>query len=96
MSKVLAIARVNLLRFLRDRSTVFFVFVLPIGIVMLIGAQFGGDFSPQLGLANGGGTVADDIVARLEAEGSIKLVQYESEEDLLIAVERGQLSAGGP
>lgn len=94
MSKVLAIARVNLLRFLRDRSTVFFVFVLPIGIVMLIGAQFGGDFSPQLGLANGGGTVADDIVARLEAEDSIKVVQYESEEELLIAVERGQLSAG--
>ncbi len=94
MSKVLAIARVNLIRFLRDRSTVFFVFVLPLGIVVLIGAQFGGDFSPQLGIASGAGAVAEDIVARLEAEGSITLVEYKTEQDLLLAVERGRLSAG--
>ena len=35
--KVLAIAATNLRRFLRDRSNVFVVFVLPLEIVLLIG-----------------------------------------------------------
>ncbi len=94
MKKVLAIARVALLRFLRDRSTVFFVFVLPIGIVMLIGAQFGGDFSPRLGVAAGDGPVATDIATRLKAEDSITVIEFETEDELLLAVERGNVSAG--
>ncbi len=94
MRKVLAIARVALLRFLRDRSTVFFVFVLPIGIVMLIGAQFGGDFSPRLGVTASDEPVAADITARLKAEDSITVVEFDTEDELLLAVERGNLSAG--
>jgi ABC-2 type transport system permease protein len=39
---VLAIAGVELRRFLKDRSNIFFVFVLPIVLVLLIGSQFGG------------------------------------------------------
>jgi ABC-2 type transport system permease protein len=37
----LVIAGLELRRFLRDRSNIFFVFVLPIVLVLLIGAQFG-------------------------------------------------------
>ncbi len=41
MTAVVAIARVELKRFLRDRSNIFFVFVLPLLLVMLLGSQFG-------------------------------------------------------
>ena len=37
---VLSIARTALRRLFRDRSNIFFVFVLPIALVLLIGAQF--------------------------------------------------------
>jgi ABC-2 type transport system permease protein len=39
----LVIGGVELRRFLRDRSNIFFVFIFPLALVLLIGAQFGGD-----------------------------------------------------
>lgn len=42
MSAAVAIALVELRRFLRDRSNIFFVFIFPLMLVLLIGAQFGG------------------------------------------------------
>ena len=41
MRSVLAVAGVELRRFLRDRSNIFFVLVFPLLLVALIGAQFG-------------------------------------------------------
>lgn len=41
MRSVLAVAGVELRRFLRDRSNIFFVFIFPLLLVALIGAQFG-------------------------------------------------------
>ena len=38
----LEIARVNLLRILRDRTNLFFVFLLPLIIIVALGAAFGG------------------------------------------------------
>ena len=40
--KVLAIGLSNIRRMLRERSNIFFVFIFPIAIILLIGAQFGG------------------------------------------------------
>lgn len=42
MRAVAATAWVELKRFLRDRSTIFFVFIFPLLFVLLIGVQFGG------------------------------------------------------
>lgn len=42
MNAVLTIAGVELRRFWRDRSNIFFVFVFPMLLVILIGSQFGG------------------------------------------------------
>lgn len=39
---LLSIAAVELRRFMRDRSNIFFVFVFPLLLVVVIGAQFGG------------------------------------------------------
>lgn len=92
--KVLAIAATNLRRFLRDRSNAFFVFVLPLGIVLLIGAQFGAGFEPRVGVVSGDGEVARSVIRSLESSEEIVILDYATEEDLLVAVERGTISAG--
>lgn len=92
--KVLAIAATNLRRFLRDRSNAFFVFVLPLGIVLLIGAQFGAGFEPRVGVVSNGGPVADSVIDSLETSDDIVVLDYSTEADLLLAVERGTISAG--
>ena len=45
MKPVRAIAAVELRRFLRDRSNIFFVFIFPLLLVLLLGSQFGGGAS---------------------------------------------------
>lgn len=91
---ILAIAATNLKRFLRDRSNLFFVFVLPLGIVLLIGAQFGGGFQPRIGVVAADGEVARSVVDPLRANDEIAIVDYDDEADLVLAVERGVVSAG--
>lgn len=92
--KAIAIAGANLRRFLRDRSNIFFVFVLPIGIVLLIGAQFGGDFASQVGVVGGSDGTGAAIRTALDAEEDVTVIVFSNEAELLAAVERGTVSAG--
>ncbi len=89
--RALAIAGANLKRFLRERSNIFFVFILPIGIVLLIGAQFGGDPPARIGayVADESDPVAVDVIELLDDPRT-----FDSEAALIAAVERGDLSAG--
>ena len=92
--KVLAIARNNLVRLFRDRSAIFFVFVFPLALILLIGLQFGGSFAPRLGvLAASSGTVGAEIIENLQAANGIDVVQLDDEAELVAGVERGSLSA---
>ena len=50
MRKIYAIGASNVRRMLRERSNIFFVFIFPIALILLIGAQFGGDFAPGVGI----------------------------------------------
>ena len=69
--KVLAIGRVNLVRQVRDRGDLFFVFVLPTIIVVALGLQFGGPTQARLGVvAPTGDPAAEAIVAALSGSGS--------------------------
>ena len=92
--KIRSIASTNLLRFVRDRSNIFFVFVLPLGLVLLIGAQFGHGFAPTIGVVPGSGDLSDAIVMNLEAQEDVTIKEYDDEDVLLLAVERGGLAAG--
>lgn len=96
LGKVLAIARVNLLRQLRDRGSAFFVFVLPTIIVVALGLQFGGSSRARLGiLAPAGDATATALVAQLEQDPTRFDVRRVVDEATLRAqVERGQLEAG--
>lgn len=93
--KALSIGWVNIKRMVRERSNIFFVFIFPIALVLLIGVQFGGGFEPVVGVhEDGGGQVSADIVAALDGEESLELREYESIDELTTAVERGSAQAG--
>lgn len=57
MSTILAVAGVKVRRFLRDRSNIFFVFIFPLLLILLLGSQFGAaSGQPHVSLAGGAGT----------------------------------------
>ena len=91
-----AIAAVALRRLLRDRSNVFFVFVFPLLLVLLIGAQFGGD-QTTLTLAvtaDDAGALGDDLVAALDEVDDVTVEAYGSAEEVVDAVARGDATGG--
>ncbi|MDH3249562.1 MAG: ABC transporter permease [Acidimicrobiia bacterium] len=90
---ILSIARNALRRLFRDRSNIFFVFLLPIALVLLIGAQFGGGFTPTVGVtAPAGDPLSDQLVSELA--DLYEIDEYESREELVLAVERGWVESG--
>ena len=93
--KALAIAGSNVRRMLRERSNIFFVFIFPLALILLIGAQFGGDVDPVIGLY-----MADDdqlavaIAEEVESEDTLDVRRFETAEELTSSVERGSSQAG--
>ncbi|HYO42386.1 MAG TPA: ABC transporter permease [Candidatus Limnocylindrales bacterium] len=96
LGKVLALGRVNLLRQVRDRSDLFFVFVLPTIIIVALGLQFGGTSRARLGVvAPTGDAAAEALVAAIEEDGTRFEIRRVADEDALVdQVERGQVEAG--
>ncbi len=95
MSKILAIASSNVRRLLRERSNIFFVFIFPIALILLIGAQFGGDFAPGVGVFRADDDpLADAITEEIQSENSLAVTGFESSDELTEAVERGTVQAG--
>ncbi len=94
--KAIEIARVNLVRQVRDRGDLFFVFVLPTLIIVALGLQFSGGGRPLLGVVlPDDDPAATELVSILEATGdgpNIRIVDGEAA--LRDGVEHGQLDAG--
>lgn len=93
MSKVVAIAGANLKRFVREPSNLFFVFIFPMLLVLVLGVSFGGTFEPRLGVVAPDSALAADIVADLEAIDGVEIVRLEDRSTAIEAVERASLSA---
>ena len=94
--KILGIAAVALKRFARERANLFFVFILPIGIIILIGAQFGSGFAPGIGVYDpeDAGRFGDAIVESLEQSGEVDVKRYDSRAALEEAVALGRIEVG--
>lgn len=70
MSAIVAIATVELRRFLRDKSNIFFVFIFPLMLILLLGSQFGaGSGQPRVTIAGPGSTLAQALTAELGSAG---------------------------
>jgi ABC-2 type transport system permease protein len=92
--KIVSIAGSNLKRMFRDRTSIFFIFIFPMALVLLLGLQFGGRALPQLGLyVDGSGVMADRVVNGLAAEPEIEIVRFDTSDRLVAAVERGSVEA---
>jgi ABC-2 type transport system permease protein len=91
--KVFSIGTVNTIRFLRERSNIFFVFLLPLMIILLLGLAFGGGFDAKVGVYVEGeeGPLATDFVERLDALDDIAVVPFDGEGELLDAVQRARV-----
>ena len=93
--KVLAIAANDLRRLLRWRANLFFLFVLPMLIILLLGATFGGSGTARIGVVNrDSGKLARQFVAALGDRPSTELLPYTSADRLEQAVAHGRVDAG--
>ena len=89
------IATMNLRRLFRLRTNIFFVFIFPMVLILVLGATFGGSTSPRVGVVSGGsGALGADLVRRLERTPHIRVVSLSNASSLLTQVERGKLAAG--
>lgn len=92
--KPIVIARVNLVRFFRDPQAIFSVFLLPMLIVLLLGAMQGGASTPKLGF-----TVTEDdaltaeLFDILETVEGFEVVEFDDADSAVRQVERGALRA---
>jgi linearmycin/streptolysin S transport system permease protein len=93
--KVLAIASNELRRLLRWRANLFFLFVLPMLIILLLGAVFGGSEKARIGVVGPArGALAQQFVAALRARPSTQVTSYSTVQDLRRAVAHGHADAG--
>ena len=88
----LVIARTELLRLLRDRSNLFFVFIFPLLLVVLIGSAFGGGMDQRLGVV--ASDEASEFVESLDGLDGVAVVEVDTEGELTERVARGGLVAG--
>ena len=93
--KVVTIAATDLRRLLRWRADIFFLFVLPMLLILLLGAAFGASEKARIGILGGNeGRLARQFVAALGARPSTELHRYTSADALQQAVARGRVDAG--
>ena len=93
MRAVLTITGAELRRFLRDRSNIFFVFIFPLLLVVVIGSQFGSSATTgRVSIAGEDGPLRQAIVTELEASQST--VAFGDWDDIVEEVSRGRTTVG--
>lgn len=93
---VLAIAATNLRRLLRDRTGLFFIFILPVVLIVVLGTMYGGRTAPRMGIVvPEPGPLADELVTAVR-DGSVQLElrTLASADDLRDRVASGTLEIG--
>lgn len=92
MTNALTVAGTELRLFLRDRSNLFFVFVFPLLLVLMIGLQFGeGASAGRVAVSGTASELRTGLVERLEADEVV--VSDPAWEDALDLLARGRLDA---
>jgi ABC-2 type transport system permease protein len=95
MASLWAFAAVVLRGTSRDRSSLFFMLALPVLVIVIIGATFGGEPRIAIGLVDGGdGPVAAALVTALERADGLHVVRFDSIDGLRRAARRLTIAAG--
>ena len=90
----LALAAAELRRMLRDRTSMFFVVLLPIVVILLVGVTVHGANQMRVAVVNGnGGPLAQHLVTTLDASSGIKVRSDLSLASARTSLRRGELAA---
>jgi ABC-2 type transport system permease protein len=93
--KPIVIALNDLRRTFRRRVNIFFVFVFPMLLILVLGATFGNSASPRLGVVVArSGPLAGDLLRQLQQTPKLRVAVVGSAAALLTGVERGNFDAG--
>jgi ABC-2 type transport system permease protein len=93
--KAVTITAVNVKRLVRDPSTIFFVFVFPMLLILVLGAAFGGGFEPKVAIFDeGDGPFAQEFVDEIVGNEDFNAITYDDPDSLLEDVERGTANMG--
>ncbi|HET9521193.1 MAG TPA: ABC transporter permease [Candidatus Limnocylindrales bacterium] len=94
--KPLVIARANIVRMLRDRSGLFFIFALPVVIIVVFGLAFGGGGRASIGIVDADGSaLSQALVADIEGNrGELDVRRFASTAEMVDAVQRNTLQLG--
>jgi len=93
--KALWIAVGDLRRMFRARANIFFVFIFPMLLILVLGATFGGSGSARLGVVSSdSGPLGTALVRQLQRTPHLQVVPVTGAAALLTQVERGNVEAG--
>lgn len=92
-AKIVSISWYSLVRFFRERSNLFFVFIFPLLIIAILGAQFGGDQTSEIGVT-GTSEFTDRAVERLEESDAVDVRRVDDADELADLVTGGTLALG--
>ncbi|MBE8471972.1 ABC transporter permease [Streptomyces justiciae] len=91
----LAVTRATLTRVLRDRTALFFMVLLPVAIIVVIGVTVSGFDQFRIGLVPVGrtGPVAQELASELRSAPGLRTRTYDSAADARTALRRAELDA---
>ncbi|MCD7442313.1 ABC transporter permease [Streptomyces lincolnensis] len=90
-----AVTRASLTRVLRDRTALFFMVLLPVAIIVVIGVTVSGFDRFRVGLVPGArtGPVAQELASELRAAPGLRTTTFTTAEDAHTALRRAELDA---
>ncbi len=91
--KELTIAAASLRRTLRERSSIFFLILFPMLMILVLGVAFGGSFSPRVGVVAPHTPLAERLADSLRAAPGIAVVVVADDSAAISSVEHGDLEA---
>ncbi len=93
--RVLLIARASIRRVMRDRTALFFLLVLPVLVIIIVGATVRGFSTFRVGVVNADqGPAGREIVAALSRAPGIAVTTYTTVHQLTTGVALGELNTG--
>ena len=91
----IAVTRASLRRITRDRTALFFIIVLPVAVILIVGATVRGFSTFRVGVVDlGAGRFGHQLVAAFERANDLEVSRYLNQAALTKAVARGEVSAG--
>jgi ABC-2 type transport system permease protein len=93
VSAILAVTRASLLRVVKDRRALFFLLVLPVVVIVIVGATVRGFSTIRVGVVDlGSGAAGHSLVGAMQRSNDLDVRHYQTLASATIAVSRGEVA----